>query len=137
MDIDVFPPGEDEREFYCNMGKFFASRSVRKELPYLSNSDATTWVVISENEDIIAFSAFEVFKSKIELKHAYVLPEHRNKGIYEQMIDIRMELLSSVTLPITVAVANHDNASRFKGRGFEVEKVTKNYTFMRRNVKTQ
>ena len=97
MDIKVYTPEEQGDTFYAAMGPFFASRAVRRELPYICNSPTTTWVLTYEGEKVVAFAAFEVKKNEVTLNHAYVLPDHRGKGYYSGLIAKRLELLKGHT----------------------------------------
>lgn len=130
MDIKVYTPEEQGDTFYAAMGPFFASRAVRRELPYICNSPTTTWVLTYEEEKVVAFAAFEVKKNEVTLNHAYVLPDHRGKGYYSGLIAKRLELLKGHTVPFKVALRHKECVSKYEKYGFKTYKSTKNYTFM-------
>lgn len=81
-----FKPGYDKSDFYSIMGKFFAEKKHRKEMPYLINTDKKTWILFYEDDRLMAFYAHEKRKELTEVSGIYVLEEYRKFGLCHYII---------------------------------------------------
>lgn len=68
------------------MGPFFASRSVRKELPYIMNQAGQTWFVMRDNNAVIGFVSGLLKKECWYLDNIYVIPEQRERKVMARLI---------------------------------------------------
>jgi hypothetical protein len=85
---------------YSYIGRFVMSRVVIDEMggyPFY-DSPERWWLVVRKfpapNTQTIAFSSFSLRKidrGVIELMDAYVVPKFRNKGIFREMLRLRMD----------------------------------------------
>jgi N-acetylglutamate synthase-like GNAT family acetyltransferase len=79
-------------DFWQRMGPFFASAEVQRELGVrMSSDEAHTWWVAVDEDAVAGFAAAEAQKNGIVvLRHAWIRPEYRENGIYEQLFDRRL-----------------------------------------------
>ena len=54
-DIKIYMGNYDKKEFYSQMGEFFADRNYRKKLPYLINDVDKIWYLVYERNKFIVF----------------------------------------------------------------------------------
>lgn len=128
--IKIYEGNYDKSEFYSKMGKFFAEKIYTKQMPYIYNSDEKVWFVIEENNLVVAFSSMIIKPNKIELTTAYVEKEHRGKGLFKQLTDVRLEFCKDKKLPIYTTTEHNFIKEYFEKRGFNTYKKTKNYFFL-------
>lgn len=80
---------DQNKEFYAEMGKFFADRGIIKELDcQLYNDKNTTWY-ISVNENYQEIDGFISIQDKGKYNYIdnfYVVSKYRNKGIGNKLL---------------------------------------------------
>lgn len=119
MEYKVFRnPNKNDIEFWSLTGWFFASRKIEKEMGSpIHHDNGMNWVIAIENDKTVGISATEIKKNGIAyLKHAYVLPEYRKRGIYNEMVKRRLHLL--VDARIIKAVCTDMSLPLLKEFGF-------------------
>ncbi len=85
MKIKTYTHGEGD--FWPLMGPFFASREVRKNLGIpMSSDEQHTWLVAVHQEAVVGFTAVEQQKNGCMLRHVYVVPESRHKGLMTKLV---------------------------------------------------
>jgi hypothetical protein len=65
-------------EFYQYMGRFFAERIFRKELPYLINDREKIWYLFFDQKNLAAFCGVVMNQNGTTFTDFYVLPSYRN-----------------------------------------------------------
>lgn len=81
-------------EFWSRMGPFFASRAVRKEMPYLSDGPGYIWFVVHDEDHVRAFASVDVDAKGIgHLRNAYVLPGWRGNHAASHLMEERLRYL--------------------------------------------
>lgn len=134
IEIRIFEPGYDKKEFYGIMGDPLTVPEIRKELPYLINSRDMVWFLAFKGEELVGFAAVDPRRSRAILKNHYVYPEHRKNGVFKKLLAASLDYVSRWKLPITVAVAGENTLTTYRRLGFREERRTKNYIFMRREA---
>ena len=115
-----------DANFYCNMGKFFGSRQVAKEVGINIYDDSNKrWFVYFENDVIVGFASL---KNNL-VSDCYVIPEKRNNGIFTYILNF---LIQSSYGKLN---ANCTQASKkvFNNLGFTEVRKSKNFTYMELN----
>lgn len=130
FDLKIFKGDYNKEEFYKYMGDIFASKEVRKELPYLYNEPDRIWYIILNGNKIAGFGSMQMNDKQIIFLNDYIIPKYRGKGLYSQIVDIRLKDVSNETKPILVICYGPIVASMYKKRGFIEKKRTKNYIWM-------
>ena len=67
-------------EFYQYMGRFFAERIFRKELPYLINDCDKIWYLFFDQKELAAFCGVVMNQNGTTFTDFYVLPSYRNQN---------------------------------------------------------
>jgi GNAT superfamily N-acetyltransferase len=134
IEIRIFEPTCDKKEFYGYMGDALTMPEIKKELPYLTNSRAAVWFLAFSSEELIGFASVIPTKQSVTLNHHYVFPAHRRQGIFIQLLTKSLAYTSKLKLPINVAVACKFLLPVYNDLGFKETRQTKNYVFMRREI---
>jgi GNAT superfamily N-acetyltransferase len=102
-------------------------KSVYEELGYPVYSDFNhTWYLLYDEGILIGFCAVVDKKNYTSFNHDYILPEYRNKGLYDTLFRARIEDISGKIK----AVSTRKSINTFLRYGFEIKRKTKNYTFV-------
>lgn len=81
-------------EFWQDMGPFFASRAVKRELPYLADGEGYVWFVLRQAGRVVGFASLHVAKDGSGQLHSlYVDPEHRGNGLASRLVAERLAWL--------------------------------------------
>jgi len=134
VDIKVFNPPYDKKEFYEHMGDVFSMNTVRKELPYLSNDPHRLWFLAFSGNTLIGFCSLQEHKNVVKLLCDYVFPQYRGNGVYRQLVDVRTTYAERYNKPIEIICTGDIFSEMYLKRGFVEVKRTKNYRFLRRGV---
>ena len=135
VDIKIFEPGYDKQEFYGYMGDPLTMPEVKKELPYLSNTQTMIWFLAFAGDELAGFGSLDPSKTSVNIRNMYVYPAYRGNKIGQKILDAILKYAKRFDLPIISAVSNEGIVTAFKNYeklGFVETKRTKNYTFIRR-----
>jgi GNAT superfamily N-acetyltransferase len=126
-----------DADFYSLIGPFLSRREIVKELgfPIWDDSDKT-WFVASERGRVMGFAAVRFEKRKAVLCSAYVLPDHRRKGIYKKLAEARLAWIASLKGQVdTIAsVATEASLPLLKKKGFKVVRAVGRYTHVNKEI---
>lgn len=75
----------NNEEFYRYMGRFFAERIFRKELPYLINDHEKIWYLFFDKKELIGFCGIVMTQNSTSFTDFYILPTYRNTKNLEYM----------------------------------------------------
>lgn len=90
--IRVFKSEYQDEKFYAQMGRFFASLDIAKELErQVYNKDNTTWYLSTYNGRIMGFASVFDSGKHYFLDNLYVLPECRDKGVAKEIVECIVE----------------------------------------------
>ncbi|MGQ9824637.1 MAG: GNAT family N-acetyltransferase [Desulfotomaculales bacterium] len=132
--ILIFTGDYDKKEFYSLMGEVFASKEVRKKLPYLYNEPGRTWFLfLDENSSLAGFVSYLEKKNKITFKNDFVFPAYKGEEIFAKLNEARSDYVEKTGKPVEV-VAPNDLIPMYEKMGFTAYRRTKNYAFMRKEV---
>lgn len=98
------------------MGKFFADRSVIKEMDcQFYNENNMIWFVDFDKEgNVVGFASIQKKKDKSYLDNFYVIPSHRGQGIGRQLLNEIIQEFDNIHL-----ISRNDIAiNMFKKVGF-------------------
>lgn len=76
----------NKRTFYSIMGKFFAEKKYKKELPYLDNADTYEWRLFYSGKRLAGFYSLEQKKGFTKIGNIYVIEDFRKVEVYESII---------------------------------------------------
>jgi GNAT superfamily N-acetyltransferase len=133
LQIRIYEGYYDRTEFYGLMGRYFAEKKYRKEMPYLENSDDHIWFLAFIEGKLIGFGSVVVLKSKVVLSHSYVEEEHRRQGIWSSINEKRLAYAHEARKPIEVITKEPYLKEHWIKNGFSVYRMSGRYCYMRRD----
>lgn len=95
--IKVIKPDSRDRDFYADIAPFFMSEQIRKEMPYLRDTEDRIWYLYFNDQTVVGIASLEerdatkTLAAHHYLGSLYVLPQHRKQGIGKKLIAARME----------------------------------------------
>ena len=115
-DYRIYEDDGATHDFYCRMGRYFASKQVIKELegPFFDD-EYHIWLLAMAGDSMAGFSSLrldEMSKGVANFAITYILPDHRRKGLYRHMFSIkeqmcvrhRAKLIKGLANPLSKAV---------------------------------
>lgn len=129
--VKIYKDKYNKEDFYSVMGKYFAERRYRKELPYIINDDRMEWYLVYNDSKLVGFSSTLVDKNKILFGNMYVLEEYREKGVWSFMADYLIEQYKDNTIQVTTNIDRLIVA--WKERGFSNVGNRGSYIILRRD----
>ena len=121
-------PSEYTQAFYAEMGCFFASKNIRKEIGEpMSNDENYVWWLVRDkrNNFIVGFSALEINKQKAKFRSSYVLSHYRNQGVYDSLIKEKISWakqnnileIKTVASPVASSICAKNGFAEYNKRG--------------------
>lgn len=104
--------------FWAALGPFFASRAVRRELPYLSDEPGAAWIVATEGSAVIGFAAAKLNGTAGLIHGLYVTPEHREQGVAAELVGAALTHLRALGAATVCTTANVNSVAVFRRHGF-------------------
>ena len=102
LNIKCYPGELSESEFYSHVGKYFAERKYRKEMPYLINDTDYKWVLYFKNNgELVAFYHYKFEEDTVELGGLYVVEEYRCQGLAKRIMNGQMSFFDNYTMTTT------------------------------------
>lgn len=128
---------DKDAAFWCAMGPMFTSRQIVKELEGpMFDDDTYTWILAIDNTGKIAgftsLTTARIDKGIVECTAAYVMPEHRRKGLYAELFKHREMLGFALGATELRGVANPISKHVFDGAGWEVVRTAGKWTHYRK-----
>mgnify|MGYP003620175280 CR=1 FL=1 len=129
----------DDREFYGRMGRIFADAGIRKELggPITDSPDHVWLLVIEDDSDeVVAFSGcrFNADRSIAWFTETYVFPEHRRRGLFGRLFQLKFDLCAAEGARVVKGLANASSRPMFERHGWRVTSVRGSWTYYEMEV---
>lgn len=87
LEVKEYPGELSEETFYSLMGKYFAERKYRKQMPYLINDDNYLWRLYFHDDELIGFYHYTYLKDNlIEFGGLYLEEDYRNQGLGKRIL---------------------------------------------------
>jgi len=132
LQIKKYEGNYDRSEFYSIMGKYFAEKKYKKEMPYLENRESYTWFLAFTNDKLIGFGSVATFKNKTVLSHSYVEEDHRRQGVWTAINEKRLAHAQKIGNPIEVVTKEPHLKDYWVQNGFSVYRMNGRYYYLRR-----
>ncbi len=87
-------------EFYKYMGRFFAERIFRKELPYLINDCDKIWYLFFDSNNLAGFCGVVMNQNGTTFTDFYLLTSYRNKNNMQFMAEYMTKMYQSERIRI-------------------------------------
>lgn len=128
---------DQDAAFWSAMGPFFTSRQVVKELEGpMYNDDNYTWIIAYDKSGKIAgftsLNATRIGNGIVECTAAYVVAEHRRKGLYRELFRQREMLGFTLGATELRGVANPLSRNVFIAEGWEVVRMAGKWTHFKK-----
>jgi hypothetical protein len=117
----------EKKEFYGLMGQFFAEPKYKKMMPYLKNKDTYKWFVKIIDNQVVAFTAYELMPAKINFAFDFYQDDIAD---LKELIELKMVQLKGEKKRIETATADENIYSLLINIGFVEVKETVNYKFL-------
>lgn len=128
-----------EGDFWQRMGPFLVSAAVRRELgvPITSDEETEWWLAIGEDDRTIGFAAARRRKDVCELRHAYVIPEARGKGVYRRLCEARLEACRNSNSRVARCTVNEKSLPIYLELGFKPVSTRGQYTTVEKELEAR
>lgn len=117
FNVDTVVPCMRKREFFADIGPFFMSPDVRREMPYLKDEPRKTWFLArdSKTAEVVGIAGVVHRARWNELCSLYVKPEWRRRGVGRLLTDVRLAFCTDTRVR---SVCNPLTAPSYLKRGF-------------------
>lgn len=106
----------NNEEFYRYMGRFFAERIFRKELPYLINDHEKIWYLFFDQKTLAGFCGVVMNQNSTSFTDFYLLPSYRNQENKKFMAKYMFKLYE--TERIRILTNSEDEMKMWEELGF-------------------
>lgn len=125
-------------DFYCRMGRFFASKQVVKEMEGpMFDDEHHVWLLAMKDDKIAGFSSCrfnELPKGVAHFGVTYILPEHRRKGLYRHLFQLKEALCVKHKAKFLRGIANPISKQLFIDCGWAELRQTGKWTHYQKEV---
>lgn len=90
----------DNTDFYQFMGKFFAERIYRRELPYLVNDQEKIWYLFFDKSNLVGFVGIVMNQNSTAFTDFYILHSYRNDSVRKFMSEYMLNLYKTERIRI-------------------------------------
>lgn len=93
MQIIVYKPHEQNKEFYSIMGYYFAHKKYAYEMggwKFYSKEGITTWFLAYVDNILVGFCALFEETTHLFMDNFYIIKEYRGKGYSRTLFDYRL-----------------------------------------------
>lgn len=116
--IDPATRAERDRLFTL-IGPLFASRQVRREMPYMHHEEDFVWfVAVTSDGDAAGMASIHIRSAVATLRNLYVVPAHRGRGIAATITERQLAYASEHGARWIRTVASPFSVGAYEKRGF-------------------
>lgn len=126
FEVKEFMDTCNNEEFYKYMGRFFAERIFRKELPYLINDQEKIWYLFFDHDVLAGFCGVVMSQNSTSFTDFYLLPTYRNQENKEFMAKYMLNLYH--TEKIRILTNSEDEMNLWEELGFMKGSMKGSYT---------
>lgn len=129
--IKVYMGNYDKKEFYSQMGEFFADRNYRKKLPYLINDIDKMWYLIYEKNKFVGFFGIKICNENTLISDIYIDDKYIETDVFEYMAKYLVNLYNEEEMKVLTKVKKEQEI--WSELGFEIIGNRGNYAVMTRS----
>lgn len=105
--VDIITVSKPGPVFYAALGPFLGNHDAGREIgASIEHRAGKTWVIALVDGEPVGCAAVFLGPATVELGSAYVLPEHRGRGIYLRLLDVRLHLAAGRRIRVTATDAS-------------------------------
>jgi N-acetylglutamate synthase-like GNAT family acetyltransferase len=111
-------------DIYKYVGPFAMNKAVIDEFqgyPIL-NHDEMIWFIVLDKKKVLAFAAIQPNKEVAEFTNAYIIVSERDKGIYKNLYEARLNWCLAAKIKKIKALCTNESISFYRDQGFTVIK---------------
>lgn len=118
----IFLASNKDRHFYCQMGRFFSSYEIIKELEGpIYDADNYRWLLAKDGLDIVAFSSCRDAGNGVWwFNQTWVHPDHRRKGLYRKLFNLKSTFCKAEGASVLKGTALTHSKTLFEESGWTV-----------------
>jgi len=131
--IKVYMGNYDKKEFYGQMGEFFADRIYRKQLPYLINDVDKIWYLVYERNKFVGFFGVKICNENTLISDIYIDEKYIKTDVFEYMAKYLVNLYNEEEIKVLTKVKKEE--AIWIKLGFELVGNRGNYAVMTRSGK--
>ncbi|WP_175141437.1 N-acetyltransferase [Achromobacter pulmonis] len=128
---------DDEAAFFAQMGRFFASATVRRDCGGypLNDSARHRWFVVRRRgqQRLLGFVSIELQTGAVRIRDGYIRPEARQRGLFRELRRQVLEFIDERDQPCTLRVPR-GCAALLLPHGFQVQTTRGNWVTLKRNT---
>jgi len=122
-------------DFYPLVGPFLSRRAIVREIGgTIWDDDGKIWHIAAREDMAVAVSAIQINQQQATLKSAYVVPDARRQGIYQRLLQARLDYARQIGVQCVVTTANSAARSLLERAGFRVQKTKGGFCSMRKDI---
>lgn len=126
--IKIYMGNYNKRDFYGEMGEFFADRVYRKKLPYLINDVDKIWYLVYDRNKLIGFFGIKICNENTLISDIYLDDDCDNKKVFRYMAKYLVNLYKEEELKVLTKVKYEQDI--WKDLGFEMVGNKGNYSVL-------
>ncbi|WP_180188134.1 N-acetyltransferase [Achromobacter insuavis] len=128
---------DDEPAFFAQMGRFFASATVRRDCGGypLNDSPRHRWFIVRRHNHarVLGFISIELQSGTVRIRDGYIRPEARQLGLFRALRQRVLDYIDELDQPCTLRVP-WLSAALLQPYGFQPHTSRGNWTTLKRNA---
>ncbi|MBE6144115.1 MAG: hypothetical protein E7169_00875 [Firmicutes bacterium] len=107
--IKVYMGKYDKKEFYGQMGEFFADRNYRKQLPYLINDVDKIWYLVYDKNKFIGFFGVKICTENTLISDIYFEDAPNKINAFKYTAEFLVDLYQEEELKVLTKIKEEQN----------------------------
>lgn len=128
---------DDEAAFFAQMGRFFASATVRRECGGypLNDGPRHLWFIARHQVQarVMGFISVEHLADRVHIRDAYLRSEARQQGLFRELRRQVLEYIDGLGQPCTTSVPK-PCVERLLPHGFHIQSTRGNWVTLKRSA---
>ena len=126
FEVKTYIGNYDKNEFYTIMGKYFAERIYRKQLPYLINDKDKVWYLFFKKKELAGFCGVKICQKYTTITDIYYNETYKDENILEYISKYIFNIYKSEN--INLLTNKKDEKKIWTLLGFKPNKEKGSYT---------
>lgn len=128
---------DDETAFFAQMGRFFASATVRRDCGGypLNDGPRHRWFIVRlrGHARVLGFVSIELLAGTARIRDGYIRPEARRRGLFRALLQCVLDYIDERGLPCAMRVPR-DCVAPLLPHGFHIQTTRGNWVTLKRNT---
>ena len=123
--VKVYSKNYDKEEFYTIMGKYFAEKVYKKEMPYLFNDKDKVWYLFFDEKELVGFCGVKEGLDCINFMDIYVDKETEKENVLKFICNYIFKIYQKKS--IKVITDNEQEIEIWLAHGFKKDGTKGHY----------